>query len=582
MSSEIKHMKFVENSEHRGTGLGLTELRATARHWEIANKDSIQVLSAIHNAERDPDKPMTYKRTMIVGYTGDPEYENPQTCDHSDVSTTSTPPSCHNEGVDITTCNKCLLELQRTIVEKLEHEWLSNKDGTHTCSKCGDVGDCDCTEVGQQCSYCGYIRYQFEIITELINMVNINTNYPTQQLVTNLEAVPDGQSLRWEIINGQFPDGITFTDDGKVTGIPTVDGTYNVEVQVSLVDNTSQDVLMSCSKEYSITITLPYIVLTFEPEADDIDIIQLSVCYGNKISILPTVSRTGYTLEGWYDADGNRLTTADVITEEKTYYARYTDNTAVVTFNTDGGTCSETTRTVAIGANIGELPTPTFGDYIFGGWYTSSTGGLRIDENYVVQANVTLYARWSTGDEDPDIVFGDATTQFNVSVNGDRTNFNNNPYTIYGYNSANTAAVSSDLEFHTGFWSNDMTSAITSSNPEVKLYLKVINNGASGSFRIGFDADSYIVNDDNDRVSITRLQNGLRLGNITKLSVTVPYSNINCWAGTYSQRTTNRLNDITVGTVISGLDTGYAFTINDIYIPAGSYTILEVSFKIPS
>ena len=44
----------------------------------------------------------------------------------------------------------------------------------------------------------------------------------------------------------------------------------------------------------------------------------------------------------------------------------------------------------------GELPTPTREGYIFGGWYTSQTGGTLVTENSTVTAirNHTLYARW--------------------------------------------------------------------------------------------------------------------------------------------------------------------------------------------
>lgn len=51
---------------------------------------------------------------------------------------------------------------------------------------------------------------------------------------------------------------------------------------------------------------------------------------------------------------------------------------------------------VETGYPYGDLPTPTRDDYIFGGWYTSATGGtqVRYDTNVSVTSEQTLYAHW--------------------------------------------------------------------------------------------------------------------------------------------------------------------------------------------
>lgn len=67
-----------------------------------------------------------------------------------------------------------------------------------------------------------------------------------------------------------------------------------------------------------------------------------------------------------------------------------------VTFNPNGGTVGEATRSVAPGTAVGALPTPTrSGSYSFDGWYTAASGGTQISAGTTVSANVTYYAHWT-------------------------------------------------------------------------------------------------------------------------------------------------------------------------------------------
>ncbi|PHV70808.1 hypothetical protein CS063_08555 [Sporanaerobium hydrogeniformans] len=67
-----------------------------------------------------------------------------------------------------------------------------------------------------------------------------------------------------------------------------------------------------------------------------------------------------------------------------------------VTFNPNGGTVSETSRSVASGTAVGTLPTPTrSGSYSFDGWYTAASSGTQISASTTVSANVTYYAHWT-------------------------------------------------------------------------------------------------------------------------------------------------------------------------------------------
>ena len=260
----------------------------------------------------------------------------------------------------------------------------------------------------------------------------------------------------------------------------------------------------------------------------------------------------------------------------KEYSVNIAQSFVTIIFDPNGGVTSETSRTIAKGNNIGELPTASMDGYVFGGWFTALTGGLKVDESYSVASNITLYARYieesEEGGEDSDIVFGDATTQFNIHIDGDRTNYADQPYTFYH---RYTDERESNLTIQTSISSDDSSNNMTSSNRNVTLYMKVTNNGEAGNFDIGFDCDSYVKG--NDRVVVTRIENGVKLGGF---EVTVPYDTT-IWVGKYNERVSNRYKESGIGTATgSSIDSGYAFTINDIFINSNSYTILEVNFKL--
>ena len=122
---------------------------------------------------------------------------------------------------------------------------------------------------------------------------------------------------------------------------------------------------------------------------------------GDTVTTAPTMSTT---------ADGTAIGTFDitisggVVANAASYTITYTKGiltvTAVpdytVTFNPNGGTVSETSRSVASGTAVGTLPTPTrSGSYSFDGWYTAASGGTQISVGTTVSANVTYYAHWT-------------------------------------------------------------------------------------------------------------------------------------------------------------------------------------------
>jgi uncharacterized repeat protein (TIGR02543 family) len=126
---------------------------------------------------------------------------------------------------------------------------------------------------------------------------------------------------------------------------------------------------------------------------------QTSVNHGESITAPAEMTKTGYTLGGWFT--NYALTGAAVtfpitnVTANTTLYAKWTLNTYTVTFNATGGTVTPTTGTTGNGWTLASLPIPTREDYAFDGWYTAETGGEKVTASMVYSANATIYAHWT-------------------------------------------------------------------------------------------------------------------------------------------------------------------------------------------
>jgi uncharacterized repeat protein (TIGR02543 family) len=124
--------------------------------------------------------------------------------------------------------------------------------------------------------------------------------------------------------------------------------------------------------------------------------VSITKPYNTAVGTLPTVSRTGYTLTGWFTATsgGTQLQTTTLITENRTYYAQWSINSYTVTFNANGGS-GGTTKSVVYNTAVGTLPTPSRTGYTFNGWYTAASGGTAVSTSTVITGNVTYYAQWT-------------------------------------------------------------------------------------------------------------------------------------------------------------------------------------------
>ena len=147
------------------------------------------------------------------------------------------------------------------------------------------------------------------------------------------------------------------------------------------------------------------ILLTLNPNGgyfSDISNYYKFVTFGEKYGTIPAPTRSGYNFEGWYTAAvGGTLVdenTTVTISTNHTLYAHWSQNPVLYTlyFEPNGGTVSELSRQVYSGSSYGILPTPTWNNYSFTGWFTSPIGGTQVSENTIMSDDdTTIYAQWN-------------------------------------------------------------------------------------------------------------------------------------------------------------------------------------------
>ena len=109
------------------------------------------------------------------------------------------------------------------------------------------------------------------------------------------------------------------------------------------------------------------------------------------------------------------------ITSNQTLYAQYSKNEYTLSFNPNGGAVSPVSKMVTYNSAYGTLPTPTRTGYTFNGWYTSTTGGVKVDSTTVLteNANKVIYARWTANTYTVTFVYnnGSSNTTKEVTYN---------------------------------------------------------------------------------------------------------------------------------------------------------------------
>ena len=205
-----------------------------------------------------------------------------------------------------------------------------------------------------------------------------------------------------------------YTDSSGNHAIIDKDGTYDAEDDQSQVFQYPYDLTFDAVWIKKVTITFdPGLGGSVSPKTQE-------VLYGRSYGTLPipTKSKVGYTVtfKGWFTASsgGNKVEETTTVTNESdhTLYAQWeeTANSYTVTVDACGGEItfpSNSTwgtsidkgtgfRSIAYGLPYNLPTTVTKNGYTFLGWYTSETGGSKVESFDKMQTafDHTLYAHW--------------------------------------------------------------------------------------------------------------------------------------------------------------------------------------------
>lgn len=141
-------------------------------------------------------------------------------------------------------------------------------------------------------------------------------------------------------------------------------------------------------------------VVSFDANGGEEVDVKKTVYKGQAYGELPKPEKEYYEFLGWFtSAEGGSLVTAESTVDEagtQTLYAQWKALTAKLLFDANEGSVDTESKIVYIGAEVGELPTPTRDYYTFAGWYTDPMDGEKIAADSVIEEaqEINLYAHW--------------------------------------------------------------------------------------------------------------------------------------------------------------------------------------------
>lgn len=221
-----------------------------------------------------------------------------------------------------------------------------------------------------------------------------NTNlklYGNIELSSKEENAIISKNVNLSLLNNEVDGTMTLTGNWLINGGITNEQNLNINyIRGNLIHITDEEFnnYLTSSK------------VTFDSNGGETILSNKAVYYGQSYGELPTPVRANYIFDGWFTLkDGGTQVTSDTIVSalvNQTLYAHWTPKTFTVTFNANGGTVSNNSKTVVYGSKLGTLPTPTQDYYDFDGWFTAATGGDKVtaDTVFTSHKNETYYAHW--------------------------------------------------------------------------------------------------------------------------------------------------------------------------------------------
>lgn len=150
-------------------------------------------------------------------------------------------------------------------------------------------------------------------------------------------------------------------------------------------------------------------IVTLNANGGSVSTSTITVKNGSTYGALPTPTRSGYSFDGWYTSSsgGTKITSSTTFngTSNIILYAHWTatPHNVKITFDANGGSTSQSSKTIAAGTYLTGLPTATRSGYTFLGWTlgrvdpnsSATQSAMVVGEGTVsFDEDTTLYAYW--------------------------------------------------------------------------------------------------------------------------------------------------------------------------------------------
>ena len=194
---------------------------------------------------------------------------------------------------------------------------------------------------------------------------------------------------------------------------------------------------------------------------------------GGSLVTLPTPTRTGYTVSGWFDAasGGNKVGNAGATYQPNSaisIYAQWDANSNTVTFNANdgsGGTPPTQTITTGVATALTSSPVARTG-YTLAGWAINADGsGTRYTngQTVTIASGLNLYARWTANTNT--VTFnnngGSGSMASQNITSGVATNLRSKTFTRAGFTFAGWSTTQNGVQAYSDGQTVTITSGLT-------------------------------------------------------------------------------------------------------------------------
>lgn len=213
--------------------------------------------------------------------------------------------------------------------------------------------------------------------------VQVGEDFTLTPLITNLEG---DDLVNYVIGDATILSRVDTTFSPLKAGSTTITATLKAYPDISVVVNVTV-----LGESYTITYNLNGGTQTGAPTTFEEADLPLT---------LPTPSRSGYTLDGWYetsDFTGTAVTTiASGTQQNKVFYAKWIENSYTITYVLNGGEVTDAVSSFGPSTVPLDLPIPSKQGSIFLGWYRTSdfSDTMVIELTNVDYSDQTFYAKW--------------------------------------------------------------------------------------------------------------------------------------------------------------------------------------------